>query len=113
MSDKEDQEAFEEIGRLIARLFAGAIRHATETAGAEAGAFLAQHFRDGRGVRAVVGLDVGEVTGEPMNGPVPELQAAGADASRLYLGSAPARRSRRKRGARERGNGRGGASSQA
>jgi hypothetical protein len=60
---QEDQESFEEIGRLIGKLFAGAIKHAAAAAGDEAAALLVQHFRAGR-ARAVVGLGTGEVVFE-------------------------------------------------
>jgi hypothetical protein len=56
----DDQESFQEIGRLIGKLFAGAIRHAA-AASPEAAALLLERFRSGRGVRAVVSFEVGQI----------------------------------------------------
>jgi hypothetical protein len=54
----EDQAAFEELGRIIAKLFVGAIQHAADVS-PEVAELLIQRLRDGRGARAVVGLDLG------------------------------------------------------
>jgi hypothetical protein len=60
----DEQEAFQEIGRLIGELFVGAMAHAGEKT-PEAAALLVQRFRDGRGARAVVSLGApGEVAFE-------------------------------------------------
>lgn len=59
----EDQECFEQIGVLLARLCASLVAHASETAGGPAGAALEQLFRTGR-IRAVMGLGVGEIVFE-------------------------------------------------
>jgi hypothetical protein len=56
----QDQEAFEQIGRLIGKLLAGAIRHASATS-PDAAALLVERFRSGRGVRAVVSFEVGKI----------------------------------------------------
>jgi hypothetical protein len=56
----DQQAAFEEIGRLIGELFVGAIKHAATTS-PDAAALLVQRFRDGRGVRAVVSFEVGQI----------------------------------------------------
>ena len=60
---EEDQEAFVELGRILGRLFSGAVAHAAGVSPGAA-ALLVQRFREGRGVRAVVGLDIGAVSFE-------------------------------------------------
>jgi hypothetical protein len=55
-----DQEAFEAVGEAIGKLFAGAIRHAAGVT-PDAAALLVERFRAGRGVRAVVSFEVGQV----------------------------------------------------
>jgi hypothetical protein len=56
----EDQEAFEEIGRLIGKLFTGAIEHAAGVT-PDVAALLVKRFRAGCGVRAVVSFEVGRI----------------------------------------------------
>jgi hypothetical protein len=59
----EDQQAFQQIGELIGRLFVGAIKHAAGVT-PDAAALLVERFRAGRGVRAVVHFEVGEISFE-------------------------------------------------
>ena len=51
-----DQEAFVELGGIVAKLFAGAIRQAQQAAGVDAARRLVRSYQDGC-VRAVVPLD--------------------------------------------------------
>jgi hypothetical protein len=81
----EDQEAFQQLGELIGRLFVGAIKHAAGVT-PDAAALLVERFRAGRGVRAVVSFEVGQIDFEwkgndgtwrsfiSLKGEVPRLQ---------------------------------------
>jgi len=81
----QDQDAFEEIGRLIGKLFSGAIQHAA-SASPDAAALLVDRFRSDHGVRAVVSFEVGQIDFEwlgddgtwrsfiALKGEVPRLQ---------------------------------------
>jgi hypothetical protein len=84
-AEGQEQEDFEALGALIGRLFVGAIRQAAD-ADPKTAALLVERFRSGRGVRAVVSFEVGQIDFEwrgndgawrsfiSLKGEVPRLQ---------------------------------------